>query len=170
VSKKHDKNAKLNKTLVEKILDQAKIDYTQYEFPTEQDGDVRQLKLSELNIDDHMIYKTLVMTGQKTGPIVGVVPVDERISYKKFAKVTGNRKVGLVPLKELIATTGYEHGANTPIGIHQKYNYPIYFSTTAKIQPEILVSSGKIGRSVRLDPRKLVKFLGAKFADITEED
>ncbi len=170
MSKKHDKNDKLSKTLVEKILDQAKIAYSQYEFPTEQDGDVRQLKLSALNIDDHMIYKTLVMTGQKTGPIVGVAPVDERISYKKFAKVTGNRKVGLVPLKELVATTGYEHGANTPVGIHQKYNYPIYFSNTAKIQPEILVSSGKIGRSVRLDPRQLVKFLNAKFADITEEE
>ncbi|KRM99234.1 aminoacyl-tRNA deacylase [Loigolactobacillus rennini] len=170
MSKKHGKKSTLHKTLVEKILDQAKIPYTQYQLPTEQDGDVRQLKLDQLNIDDHIIYKTLVMTGKKTGPIVGVVPVDERINYKKFAKVTGNRKVGLVPLKELVATTGYQHGANTPVGIHQKYNYPIYFSKTAKTQSEILVSSGQIGRSIKIDPRQLVRFLGAKFANLTDDD
>ncbi|ANK59780.1 aminoacyl-tRNA deacylase [Loigolactobacillus backii] len=168
MSKKH---SKLAKTLVEKILDQAKIPYTQYELVTQQEGDVRQLKLDELALNEHMIYKTLALTGKTSGPIIGVVPLDERISYKKLAKITGNRKVGMVPLKELVATTGYEHGANTPIGIHQTHHhYPIIFSNSAQNQTEILVSSGKIGRSIKVAPAELVPFLGAKFADITEDD
>ncbi|WP_125980178.1 aminoacyl-tRNA deacylase [Loigolactobacillus iwatensis] len=167
MSKKH---SKLAKTLVEKILDQAKIPYTQYELVTQQEGDVRQLKLDELALNEHMIYKTLALTGKTSGPIIGVIPLDERISYKKLAKITGNRKVGMVPLKDLVATTGYEHGANTPIGIHQTHHYPIIFSNSAQNQTEILVSSGKIGRSIKVAPRELVTFLGAKFADITEDD
>lgn len=164
------KKKKTTKTLVEKILDQAKIAYESFEFPTEQEGDVRQIKLDEAHINDHLIYKTLALTGQKTGPVIGVVPLDERINYKKLAKVSGNRKVGMVPLKELIATTGYEHGANSPVAIHQTHGYPIYFATEAQNEPTILVSAGKLGRSVKVDPRELVQFLGATFADIAEPD
>jgi Cys-tRNA(Pro)/Cys-tRNA(Cys) deacylase len=162
------KKEKISKTLVEQILDKNKIDYQQFIFPTYQEGDVKQLQVDHIDVDDHIIYKTLALIGNKTGPVVGVLPVDEHLSYKKMAKISGNKKVGMIPLKDLIATTGYEHGANTPIGIYETKHFPIYISEIAKEQGTIIVSSGKIGRSVQLKAEDLAKLVSGTFGDITE--
>lgn len=158
------------KTLVEKMLDKAKISYVPFTFPTHTAGDVQQLDTQEAGVDPHLVYKTIVFTGNKTGPVVGVVPLDRRVSLKKIAKVSGNKKVELLPLKDLEKTTGYEHGANTPIGIHETHNYPIYIDEVAQDQPQIIVSAGKVGRSVGIDPTVLVNFVAGHFADIGEAD
>ncbi|WP_461224250.1 Cys-tRNA(Pro) deacylase [Lacticaseibacillus suihuaensis] len=156
-----------DKTLVEKMLDKAKVAYVPYEFPTHEQGDVAQLSVDHIGVPEHRIYKTLVLTGNKTGPVVGVVPLDRHIDYKKLAAVSGNKKVGMVPLRDLVQTTGYEHGANTPIGIHARYRYPIFIGTEALEETEILVSAGKIGRSVGVAPKDLAKLVQAEFQDIT---
>ncbi|WP_179395519.1 Cys-tRNA(Pro) deacylase [Lacticaseibacillus absianus] len=161
------KKKKDEKTLVEKMLDKAKIPYTPYEFPTHAEGDVAQLTVEHLGVPEHRIYKTLVLTGNKTGPLVGVVPLDRHLDYKKLSAASGNKKVGMVPLRDLVATTGYEHGANTPIGIHATHRYPIFIDTEAQAEAEILVSAGKIGRSVGVAPETLATFVAARFADIT---
>ncbi|UQB01568.1 Cys-tRNA(Pro) deacylase [Pediococcus pentosaceus] len=162
------KKEKVSKTLVEQILDKNKIEYKQFIFPTFQDGDVKQLNVDHIGVDDHLIYKTLALIGNKTGPIVGVLPVNEHLSYKKLAKISGNKKVGMIPLKDLIATTGYEHGANTPIGIYETKHFPIYISDIAKEQGTIIVSSGKIGRSVQLKAEDLAQLVHGTFGDIIE--
>ncbi|USS88271.1 aminoacyl-tRNA deacylase [Fructilactobacillus hinvesii] len=163
----HKKN-KIHKTLVEQILSQHKIPYQQIIFPTYQDGDVTQLDTNGSDYPKHQIYKTLALTGKQTGPIVGVVPLDARLSYKKLAKASGNKKVGMIPLKELEKTTTYEHGANTPIGIYEKKGYPIYLDTSAKEQEEIIVSSGQIGRSVLVNADQVARLVHGHFADLTE--
>ncbi|USS84515.1 Cys-tRNA(Pro) deacylase [Fructilactobacillus myrtifloralis] len=162
------KKKKLHKTLVEQILSQHKIPYQQIIFNTYQAGDVAQLDTNGSDYPEHQIYKTLALTGKQTGPIVGVVPLDTRLSYKKIAQVSGNKKVGLIPLKELEATTTYEHGANTPIGIYEKKGYPIYFDNSAKEQGDIIVSSGQIGRSVRVNATQIAELVHGHFADLTE--
>lgn len=160
---------KEEKTLVEKMLDKQNVAYKPYTFPTEEVGDVAQLDVDHANISEHKIYKTLVLTGNKTGPVVGVVPLDRHIDYKKLSKASGNKKVGMVPLKDLVKTTGYEHGANTPIGIHARHKYPIFIGLEAEGEPEIIVSAGRIGRSVGIEPKALAKVVHAQFADITAE-
>ena len=161
------KKKKEDKTLVEKMLDKQNIAYTPYEFPTHEAGDVAQLTVDHLAVPEHRIYKTLALTGNKTGPLIGVVPLDRHIDYKKLSAVSGNKKVGMIPLKDLEQTTGYEHGANTPIGIHARRKYPIFIGEEALKEPEIIVSAGKIGRSVGLAPKALAKAVNAKFAAIT---
>ncbi|AEV95718.1 YbaK/EbsC family protein [Pediococcus claussenii ATCC BAA-344] len=165
---KKKKKDKITKTLVEQILEKHNIGYEQFIFPTYQEGDVKQLSVDHLDADEHTIYKTLALIGNKTGPLIGVVPIDEHLSYKKLASVSGNKKVGMIPLKDLVATTGYEHGANTPIGIYETKHFPIYVSEIAKKQGKIIVSSGKIGRSVKIDSNDLIKLVRGTFADITE--
>ena len=64
--------------------------------------------------------------GDKTGPVIGIVPITEHLSEKKLAKISGNKKVQMIPQKDLQKTTGYVHGANNPVGIRQKHNFPIY--------------------------------------------
>lgn len=162
------KKKKVKKTLVEQILDKNNIPYEQAEFPTHQEGDVAQLNVEHNGIEEHLIYKTLVLSGNATGPVVGVVPVDTHLDEKKLAKVSGNKKVNMVPLKDLLKTTGYKHGANTPIGIYEKFKYPIYIDQSAADIPFIYVSSGQIGRSVKLNATDMAQLVHAKFEDLQQ--
>lgn len=166
---KKNKKSKLKKTQVEQILDKNKIPYEQMEFPTHQDGDVRTMTVDHTGIDEHHIYKTLVLSGPTTGPLVGVVPIDNHLDEKKLAKASGNKKVEMVPLKNLLKTTGYVHGANTPVGIYEKHHYPIFIDQVAKEQGDIYVSSGKIGRSVKVNAEDLAKLVHAQFVDLEQQ-
>lgn len=112
--------------------------------------------------------KTLVCEGNKNSPVVGVVPVTEHLSMKKLAKASGNKKCELLPLKKLVATTGYVHGANTPIGIYQKHHFPIYLDSGMKEHDQIAVSSGEVGRSIMINPEDLQKITEATFVDLLE--
>ena len=157
----------IKKTQVEQILDKHHIPYQQAAFATTQDGDsARSLKMDHTGIDDHLIYKTLVLTGNVTGPLVGVVPIDRHLDEKALARVSGNKKVEMFPLKDLLKTTGYVHGANTPIGIYEKHHCPIFIDNEAKETPTIYVSSGQVGRSVQLKATDLAELVDATFADL----
>lgn len=162
------KKKKVKKTLVEQILDKNKISYEQAEFPTHQEGDDAQLSVDHSDIDEHLVYKTLVLEGNSTGPVVGVLPVDYHLDEKKLAKVSGNKKVNMVPLKDLLKTTGYEHGANTPVGIYEKFKYPIYIDQSAQETATIYVSSGKIGRSIKINATDLANLVHAPFVDLKQ--
>ena len=161
------KKNKVHKTLVEQILDKNNISYIQHQFATHDENNVAQLEVEE-DMDQHRIYKTLVLEGKETGPVVGVVPLDQHLDEKRLAKESGNKKVNMVPLKDLLKTTGYVHGANTPVGIYEKFHYPIYIDNEAKRQGQILVSSGQVGRSVELDATDLINLVHGHFVDIVK--
>ena len=155
------KKVKIKKTLVDQILDKAKIDY---------DSLVLNALEGQLppGIEENDIYKTLALTGDKTGPIIGIVQITEHLSEKKLAKISGNKKVSMIPQKDLEKTTGYIHGANNPVGIRQKHNFPIYIDQSALEKGKMIVSAGEIGRSIRIDSQVLADFVKANFADIIE--
>lgn len=163
------KRNKVEKTLVEKILDKNKISYHQAEFATHVDsGGVAKIDTSILNENEHLVYKTLACFGNKTKTLVAVIPVTEHLNMKKLAKNSGNKKCELLPLKDLEKTTGYIHGANTPIGIYFKHHFPIYLDNSMKKENLIAVSSGKVGRSVYLKPDDLQKVTNGHFCDLLE--
>ncbi|MBL1126124.1 aminoacyl-tRNA deacylase [Streptococcus suis] len=155
------KKVKIKKTLVDQILDKAKINH---------DSLVLNAFEGQLppGIEEHEIYKTLALTGDKTGPIIGIVPITEHLSEKKLAKISGNKKVSMIPQKNLEKTTGYVHGANNPVGIRQKHNFPIYIDQSALELSYLIVSAGEIGRSIKIDSQVLADFVNASFADIIE--
>lgn len=151
---------KLKKTLVEQILDKAGIAH-----------EGLALNALEGNLDDvsrQHIFKTLALKGDKTGPLIGIVPITSHLSEKKLAQVSGNKKVTMIPQKDLQRTTGYVHGANNPVGIRQKHRYPIYIDQVALEMGEMIVSAGEIGRSVKVNSQQLASFVGADFADLVE--
>lgn len=152
---------KIKKTLVEQILDKAGIAH-----------DGLSLNAAEGLLPDGVhrdqIFKTLALTGDKTGPLIGIVPITTQLSEKKLAKVSGNKKVTMIAQKDLQAITGYVHGANNPVGIRQKHRYPIYIDQKALELGQMIVSAGEIGRSIRLDSQDLASFVGAEFADLTD--
>ncbi|HEL1708271.1 TPA: aminoacyl-tRNA deacylase [Streptococcus suis] len=155
------KKVKIKKTLVDQILDKAKINH---------DSLVLNAFEGQLppGIEEHEIYKTLALTGDKTGPIIGIVPITEHLSEKKLAKISGNKKVSMIPQKNLEKTTGYVHGANNPVGIRQKHNFPIYIDQSALELGHLIVSAGEIGRSIKIDSQALADFVKADFADLIE--
>lgn len=162
------KKDRLEKTLVEKMLDQKKIPFKQLQFATQLDsGGVAQIDSAKIE-SAVTVYKTLVAKGNKTGPVVGVVPISAHLDLKKLARVSQNKSCEMLPLKDLEKTTGYVHGANTPIGIHFNVHLPIYLDESMKQQTEIAVSSGKVGRSVILNPLDLAQVCEAQFVDLTE--
>lgn len=152
---------KIKKTLVDQILDKAGIKH---------DSLVINAKTGQLpeNIKKDDIFKTLALIGDKTGPIIGIIPITEHLAEKKLAKISGNKKVHMIPQKDLQKTTGYVHGANNPVGIRQKYNFPIFIDEVALEKGNMIVSGGEIGRSIRIDSQTLADFVQAKFADIKE--
>lgn len=155
------------KTLVEKILDKKYIPYQTINFTNKTQGDIEQIIPQQT--DQIHIYKTLVLKGNKTGPLVGVLPLNKHLSYKLLAQLSGNKKVGMVPLKDLKKTSGFEHGANSPIGIREQHNYPIYFDNQALQDQQIAVSAGKIGCSVIVDAQQLAKLVNGTFGDFAVE-
>ncbi|WP_125588755.1 aminoacyl-tRNA deacylase [Companilactobacillus jidongensis] len=164
------KKKKIQKTLVEKILDKEKVSYEPMTFPTQAEGDTQELVNDGSEKDGYKIYKTLVLTGNKTGPLVGMVPLDKHISYKLLAKLSGNKKIGMVPLKDLVKTSGFEHGANSPVGIHSLHNYPIFFDTEADEADKIIVSAGKIGQSILVEPHDLAQAVNATFGKFAVDE
>ncbi|NLQ67181.1 aminoacyl-tRNA deacylase [Streptococcus mutans] len=155
------KKKKLKKTLVEQILDKAKIKHDSLAL------NALEGKLPE-DIQKENIFKTLALTGDKTGPLIGIIPITEHLSEKKLAKVSANKKVTMIPQKELQKITGYVHGANNPVGIRQKHHFPIFIDSIALEKGQIIVSAGEIGRSIRINSQVLADFVGAQFADLKE--
>lgn len=155
------KKEKIKKTLVDQILDKAKIAHDSLVI------NALEGKVPE-GIQMEQIYKTLALKGDKTGPIIGIVPITEHLSEKKLAKVSGNKKVAMIPHKDLEKTTGYVHGANNPVGIRQKHNFPIYIDQSALETGYMIVSAGEVGRSIGIDSQVLADFVKASFSDLTE--
>ncbi|EMC21000.1 TPA: aminoacyl-tRNA deacylase [Streptococcus mutans] len=155
------KKKKLKKTLIEQILDKAKIKHDSLAL------NALEGKLPE-DIQKEDIFKTLALTGDKTGPLIGIIPITEHLSEKKLAKVSANKKVTMIPQKELQKITGYVHGANNPVGIRQKHHFPIFIDSIALEKGQIIVSAGEIGRSIRINSQVLADFVGAQFADLKE--
>ena len=157
------KKTKVKKTLVEQILAKAGVEH--------QGIQINALE-GELPSDYERshIFKTLALLGDKTGPVIGIVPITEHLSEKKLAKISGNKKVSMIPQKYLEKTTGYIHGANNPVGIRQKHNYPIYIDERALELEKMIVSAGEVGHSIIITPQDLANFVKANFVDILEEN
>ena len=156
------KKQKIKKTLVEQILTKAGIAHQGLSI------NAFEGNLPE-DIQKEEIYKTLALTGDKTGPLIGIIPITEHLSEKKLAKVSGNKKVHMIPQKDLEKTTGYVHGANNPVGIRQRHSFPIYINESAQSTTYIYVSAGEIGRSIQIKASDLASFVGADFADLTDK-
>ncbi|EHI70207.1 YbaK/EbsC family protein [Streptococcus ictaluri] len=137
------KKGKIKKTLVEQILDKAHIEHQGLHINT-LEGDIPE------SLQPSDIYKTLALNGDKTGPLIGIIPLTEHLSEKKLAKASGNKKVSMIPQKDLQKTTGYVHGANNPVGIRQKHRYPIFIDDSALEKGEMVVSAGEVGRSIQI--------------------
>lgn len=156
-----------DKTNVMRLLDRAKIAYTPHYYD-HQDGAIDGVAVAQkLGQPLGQVFKTLVTRGCGRNFYVFVIPVAEELDLKAAARACGEKSVEMVHVKELLALTGYIRGGCSPIGM--KKLFPTFLDESAKGQPTIMVSAGKIGTQVELSPEDLLGFVGAKSAPLIKK-
>lgn len=155
----------MTKTNAMRRLDAAKIKYEIKEYEVDE-NDLSGTHIAEqIGLPFEQVFKTLVAKGEKSGVVVFCIPVDKEIDLKKAAVVTGNKKLEMLHVKDLLGTTGYIRGGCSPIGMKKKF--PTFIDESAMNFEEITVSAGIRGAQLLLNVELLVKFVEAKICQIT---
>ena len=158
---------KEKKTNVMRILDKANIFYKakSYEYEI---NDLSGVHAAEaLGYDPDMVFKTIVTTGDKTGPVVFCLPSEKELNLKEAAKISGNKKLEMVHVKDLLSLTGYIRGGCSPIGM--KKSFPTYIDISINSTREISISAGQRGKQVVINSKTLIAFISAQVASITQQ-
>lgn len=155
----------MTKTNAMRRLDAAKIKYEVMEYEVDE-NDLSGIHIAEqIGLPFEQVFKTLVAKGEKSGVVVFCIPVNKEIDLKKAAVVTGNKKLEMLHVKDLLGTTGYIRGGCSPIGMKKKF--PTYLDESAERFEKITVSAGVRGAQLLLNVDELVKFVEAKICQIT---
>ncbi len=151
-------------TNVMRLLTKAEIafDTAEYEVDESDLSGVHAAEMLGFNVES--VFKTLVARGDKNGINVFVIPVGEELDLKKCAVVSGNKKIEMIKVSELLPLTGYIRGGCSPIGMKKKF--PTYIDETAVLSEKISVSAGQRGVQVLLSSDDLLNYIGAKYADL----
>ena len=155
------------KTNAMRMLDRGKVPYTVHTYD-HSDGRIDGVSVAaKVGIDPERVYKTLVTRGSSGGYFVFVIPVALELDLKKAARAVGEKSVAMIRVEEINKVTGYIRGGCSPVGM--KKRYPTVFASRAAGLEPIVVSGGRIGTQVELDPGALMAAVGAKTADLTAE-
>ena len=157
---------KIEKTNAARLLDKAGLQYNLIPYEFDETDLAAQHVADSLGQDIAKVFKTLVLHGDKTGHIVAVIPGNMEVNLKALAKVSGNKKVEMIAMKELLPVTGYIRGGCSPVGM--KKRFPTYFHSTASEHDVIYVSAGVRGLQIEIDPQELIGFVQASIAEIAE--
>lgn len=166
VNSQRDMKEKINKTNVARLLDKARIDYELIPYEVDENDLSATHVAAQLGENIAQVFKTLVLHGDKSGYFVCVIPGGDEVDLKKAAKISGNKKCEMIPVKELLPLTGYIRGGCSPIGM--KKHFPTYIHHTAEQFDKIYVSAGQRGLQIRIAPADLIHQTQAMTADLIE--
>lgn len=155
------------KTNAMRQLDQAKINYETFDFlPL---ADTEELTYEEIGRRVgkpwQIIFKTILTKGHSGSYYVLVIPGKANLDFKKAAKIVGEKSLELAPLEDLESLTGYVRGGCSPVGMRK--HYPTFLDEAAKDFDAILVSAGKRGHQILIQPEDLMVITKAGWADLT---
>lgn len=160
-------HAKIDKTNAARLLDRAKIAYELIPYRVDEEHLAATHVAEQLGEPIACVFKTLVLKGDRTGHFVCVIPGDREVDLKAAARVSGNKKCDLIPMKELLPATGYIRGGCSPIGM--KKPFPIFIHATASDHPYIYISAGVRGLQIKIAPADLIGFVRATVAALVTE-
>jgi len=145
------------KTNAARLLDKAKIAYELIPYEVDESDLSATHVADQLGENVKQVFKTLVLHGDKTGHFVCIIPGDEELNLKLAAKVSGNKNCEMIPMKNLLAITGYIRGACSPIGM--KKQFPTYIHNTCLDFEFIYVSAGQRGLQIKVNPNELINIV-----------
>lgn len=154
-----------HKTNACRRLDKLAIPYQLHEYDYSEEHLDAVHAAKENHIPVERLFKTLVAKGDKTGVTVACIPADQTIDLKNLAKISHNKKIEMLPLKELEKTTGYIRGGCSPIGM--KKQFPTYLDQAAESQETIYISAGKRGLQLEIKPADLAKACPLTVSELT---
>ena len=158
----------MKKTNALRLLDQRKISYETLEYEyNEEDLSVKKIAGDNF-LKAENVFKTLVAKGDKNGVLVAVINGNQTLNLKSIAKASDNKKIALIPVKELLKLTGYIRGGCSPIGM--KKPFPVFLDESAKDFKTIYVNAGVRGILVKLKPDDLLKVTNGKLAEISDSN
>lgn len=152
------------KTNAMRILDSKKVKYNMLSYDVSDDNVDGVSVANKIGRDVNEVYKTLVTHGTSKNIYVYVIPVHENLDLKKAAKVSGEKKIEMIHVSDINKLTGYIRGGCSPVGM--KKLYKTFINETAKNLDTIVVSAGKIGYQIEINPIDLQIVINCSFEDI----
>lgn len=156
------------KTNAVRILEKAGIEYELREYDVDEDDLSGMHVAKSIGLPPSQVFKTLVAKGDRTGMLVACIPVDSELDLKELARESGNKKVDLVPLRDVQPLTGYIRGGVSPAGM--KKRFPTWMDESAFRWTVISVSAGVRGCQMLVDPVDIATMLEAKRSVIAKRE
>ncbi len=144
----------IEKTNAARLLDRAKIRYELIAYEVDENNLSAVHVAEQLNEPVKAVFKTLVLRGDKTDFFVCIIPGAEELDLKKAAKISGNKRCEMIPMKDLLSITGYIRGACSPLGM--KKRFPTFMHESCQNLERIYVSAGKRGLQLHVTPQELI--------------
>jgi len=155
------------KTNAARLLDSLGIVYELRTYEVDPDDLAAETVASKVGLPPEQVFKTLLARGDRNGPCFAVVPGNYELEYKALASLTGDRKVELVPLKEVQPLTGYIRGGVTVLGA--KKGYPVFADETIELWDVVSISAGVRGTQILIAPADYLRITDAKLGAISHE-
>lgn len=152
------------KTNAARILDGIGIEYSLREYTVDEQDLSAEAVAKKVDMPLGQVFKTLVASGDKHGVLLACVPGSGELDLKALASASGNKRVEMVPLKDVLPLTGYIRGGVSPLGT--KKHYPVFLDESALQWPQIAVSAGIRGCQIILKPQDLVRAVEAQLCAI----
>jgi Cys-tRNA(Pro)/Cys-tRNA(Cys) deacylase len=157
----------LKKTNAARILDGLKFIYELREYKVDENDLGAENVAKKISVPLAQVFKTLVVSGDKTGVLLACIPGGSELDLKALAIVSGNKKVDMVPLKDVQKLTGYIRGGVSPLGT--KKQYTIYIDNSMMNWPHIAISAGIRGCQILVSPSDLVSATNGEICAISRD-
>lgn len=155
----------MSKTNACRILDALGIHYETRDYEVDPNDLAAESVAAKINMPAEQVFKTLAVRGDRNGVVVAVVPGNYELDFKALAQLTGDRKVEMVPLKEVQSVTGYIRGGVTALGM--KKEYPVFIDETMQLWDLVSVSAGQRGTQIIVAPDDYVRAVKGTYGEIS---
>ncbi|OZB98887.1 Cys-tRNA(Pro) deacylase [Paenibacillus sp. XY044] len=152
------------KTNACRILDTFRMKYSLHEYQWDENQLDAATVAAKVGLEPAQLFKTLILRGDKTGVLAACIPGDRELNLKSLAAASGNKKVEMVPVKEIQSLTGYIRGGVSPLGMKKKY--PLYLNASVSSMELVSISGGKRGLQIFLSGQDLAAAAEGHLADI----
>jgi Cys-tRNA(Pro)/Cys-tRNA(Cys) deacylase len=155
------------KTNATRILDSLGISYELREYEVDPNDLAAETVAAKIGLPAEQVFKTLVVRGDRGGVYLSVIPGNQELDPKALAKLSGDRHVEMVPLKDVQELTGYIRGGVTVLGC--KKEYPVYADETIELFDIISISAGRRGMQILLGPQDYLRAVQAVVGAISRD-
>lgn len=153
-----------SKTNAVRLLESKQIPFELKQYEVDETDLSAEHVAESMGIEPERIFKTLVLVNSEKQYLVAIIPGNAHLDLKKLASISNSKKCEMIPMKDIFNVTGYIRGGCSPIGM--KKLFPTYIEETAELFDTIVVSAGKRGLQIVIDPKDLAEMVDANFADL----